>query len=84
MDVQHGVKILRTNVNMMILPGQVSTLSATFEEPGTYQFICHEYCGAAHHTMYGQIIVEEPSEELPAEEANAANALSRLVARFVP
>jgi len=63
-DVQHGFKIMETNINMMVLPGQISTLKATFKEPGTYNLICHEYCGAGgptigHHTMYGQIIVEE-------------------------
>jgi cytochrome c oxidase subunit 2 len=66
MDVQHGIKLMRTNVNMMILPGQVSTLSATFHEPGTYQFVCNEYCGVSHHTMFGQIIVEETPQEKPA------------------
>lgn len=58
LDVLHGFKILNTNINMMVLPGQVSTLTAEFDEPGTYNIICHEYCGALHHTMYGQIIVE--------------------------
>lgn len=58
LDVQHGFKILDTNINMMVLPGQISTLTTTFEKPGTYNVICHEYCGSLHHTMYGQIIVE--------------------------
>jgi cytochrome c oxidase subunit 2 len=49
---------------MMLLPGQISTLTATFDKPGTYNVICHEYCGAGgptigHHTMYGQIVVDE-------------------------
>jgi cytochrome c oxidase subunit 2 len=57
-DVQHGFQIERTNINMMVLPGQISKLTATFDTPGTYNFICHEYCGVGHHTMYGQIIVE--------------------------
>jgi cytochrome c oxidase subunit 2 len=83
-DVQHGVKILGTNINMMILPGQVSTLTATFDEPGTYQFICHEYCGISHHTMYGQIIVEEPQEEAPQEASSAeASLLGQLFAGLV-
>lgn len=81
MDVQHGIKLLKTNVNMMILPGQISTLSATFKEPGTYQFVCHEYCGTGHHTMFGQIIVDQPTEAAPAA-SQAANPLSRLLARF--
>lgn len=63
-DVQHGFKIMETNINMMVLPGQISTLKAVFEKPGTYNLVCHEYCGAGgptigHHTMYAQIIVEE-------------------------
>jgi cytochrome c oxidase subunit 2 len=57
-DVIHGVKLVGTNVNMMVIPGQVSRLSATIDKPGTYKFICHEYCGIAHHTMYGEVIVE--------------------------
>ncbi len=62
-DVQHGIKIIsadggtHTNVSMMVLPGEVSRLTATFEEPGTYHMICHEYCGAAHQTMYGVLEV---------------------------
>ena len=75
-DVLHGFKLLGSNVNVMALPGQVSTLKAVFDEPGTYDFICHEYCGyvagspIGHHTMYGQLIVEEPPA---AETAAAAN-----------
>lgn len=56
-DVIHGFKVVDTNINIMIIPGQVSEVTATFDEPGTYQFVCHEYCGAAHHTMAGTITV---------------------------
>lgn len=57
-DVIHGFRVDETNINMMVIPGEVSKLTATFDEPGTYNFVCHEYCGAGHHTMYGQVIVE--------------------------
>ena len=57
-DVQHGFHLSGTNINMMVLPGQVSTLKATFDEPGEYNFICHEYCGVGHQTMYGRLVVE--------------------------
>ena len=56
-DVQHGFKIQNTNANFMIIPGQVSKLTITFDEPGTYNFICTEYCGAGHGVMYGAVIV---------------------------
>jgi cytochrome c oxidase subunit 2 len=57
-DVQHGFKLQGTNLNLMVLPGEVSKLTATFDEPGKFPFICHEYCGVGHHTMYGTVIVE--------------------------
>jgi cytochrome c oxidase subunit 2 len=57
-DVQHGFKIQDTNINMQIVPGQVSKLTATFDKPGTYDYICTEYCGSAHAIMYGSITVE--------------------------
>ncbi len=64
LDVQHGFKIIGTNVNMMVLPGQISSLKTRFEQPGTYDVVCHEYCGSGgtmigHHTMYGRIIIED-------------------------
>ena len=57
-DVLHGFALQNTNINMMVLPGEVSKLTATFDEPGEYNFICNEYCGVGHHTMYGRLIVE--------------------------
>ena len=60
-DVQHGFLIERTNVNLMVLPGQVSKTTARFDEPGEYRFFCHEYCGIAHHTMFGKVVVEPRS-----------------------
>jgi cytochrome c oxidase subunit 2 len=57
-DVQHGFKIQDTNANFMVLPGQVSKLTITFTKPGTYNFICTEFCGSGHGVMYGAVIVK--------------------------
>lgn len=57
-DIQHGFKLDNTNLSFMVLPGQVSKLTATFDEPGTFNFVCYEFCGSAHHIMYGKLIVE--------------------------
>jgi cytochrome c oxidase subunit II len=57
-DVIHGFAIEGTRINMMLIPGQVSKNTYTFEEPGEHLLICHEYCGLNHHTMYGRVIVE--------------------------
>jgi cytochrome c oxidase subunit II len=60
-DVLHGFHIEGTNVNLMLIPGRIGRAEATFEDPGEYRFVCHEYCGAGHHLMYGIVIVGEES-----------------------
>lgn len=57
-DVIHGLLIPRTNVNVMVIPGQVSEVRYTFDEPGEHLIICHEYCGIGHQGMYGKVVVE--------------------------
>ncbi len=57
-DVQHGFDLSGTNINFMVLPGQISKLSATFTTAGTYNFYCQEYCGVGHQTMYGTVTVQ--------------------------
>ncbi|RME84633.1 MAG: cytochrome C oxidase subunit II, partial [Caldilineae bacterium] len=61
-DVQHGFYVIGTDINVMVVPGQVSRVEHTFDEPGEYQILCHEYCGAGHQTMAGKIIVEETGQ----------------------
>jgi cytochrome c oxidase subunit 2 len=61
-DVIHGFEVAGTNINTMAIPGQVARITVQFEEVRNYGIICHEYCGAAHHTMEGQIQVVPPSE----------------------
>lgn len=56
-DVQHGFNIQNTNANFLVLPGQVSKLTIKFDKPGTYNYICTEYCGVGHGVMYGAITV---------------------------
>jgi cytochrome c oxidase subunit 2 len=59
-DVVHGMRIPDTNVNAMIIPGQVTEVTLTFDDPGEYSLICHEYCGIGHHNMGGRFtIVDE-------------------------
>lgn len=57
-DVVHGFRIVGTPVNTMVFPGQLAKATYTFREPGTYLFVCHEYCGIGHQNMFGRIIVE--------------------------
>jgi cytochrome c oxidase subunit 2 len=57
-DVIHGFFIENTQINAMIIPGQITEVTQEFSEPGEYLLICHEYCGIGHHNMWGRVIVE--------------------------
>lgn len=60
-DVVHGFDMVGTNVNAMLIPGQITKFTVEFDETGEYNYICNEYCGQLHHTMEG--VVHVVSEE---------------------
>lgn len=57
-DVVHGMQIIDTNVNAMVMPGQIQKVSQTFDTPGEYLILCNEYCGAGHQLMSATVTVE--------------------------
>jgi cytochrome c oxidase subunit 2 len=62
-DVIHGLFIPGANVNVMLIPGQIARVTAHFDREGEFFIACHEYCGIAHHTMGGKVVVEPRSAE---------------------
>jgi cytochrome c oxidase subunit 2 len=56
-DVVHGLLIADTNVNTMVVPGYVSTLTTHFDKPGEHLMPCHEFCGFGHQTMWAHVKV---------------------------
>ena len=56
-DVVHGFSIPLTDVNLMVVPGWVSSTAHTFHDPGTYLMVCNEYCGSGHQFMAAQVEV---------------------------
>jgi len=56
-DVVHGFFIPDTAINMMAIPGWVNEQTHTFDKPGEYLLICHEYCGIGHQNMFSKIEV---------------------------
>lgn len=68
-DVQHGFKVTDTNINMMVVPGQVSKLSFTFDTVGDFPYICHEFCGQGHAAMYGTVKVLSEVDYAAQQEA---------------
>lgn len=57
-DLPHGVVLAGAAVWVVLEPGRVSETTHTFTEPGEYQFVCDQYCGAGHAEMLAKIIVE--------------------------
>lgn len=54
-DVVHGFLIDGTNINLMLVPGYISSLGARFETPGERMMPCHEFCSVGHEGMWGRI-----------------------------
>jgi len=50
-DVTHGLALLGTNVNLMVVPGVVNYSRVKLDTPRTYQLLCHEFCGTGHDRM---------------------------------
>jgi cytochrome c oxidase subunit II len=80
-DVQHGVVVPGTNLNLMVIPGSVNFAHHRFDKKGEYRVVCHEYCGLNHHNMMSKIKVLAPDEytrkmqELTAKTTSAAEKL---------
>ena len=41
----------------MIVPGYVSEFTTTFPKTGKYSFLCNEYCGLGHDSMWSRLNV---------------------------
>ncbi len=61
-DVTHSFSVVGTNVNTMVIPGEVSEMTVQFDEPDEYGILCNEYCGEGHHTMEGKLNVVPEDE----------------------
>jgi len=61
-DVIHGWQVENTNLNVEVIPGEVSRLRTTFNRVGTYRVTCNEYCGIGHQNMLGWIEVVPASQ----------------------
>jgi cytochrome c oxidase subunit 2 len=54
-DVVHGFLIGGSNINLMLVPGYISSLRARFETPGERLMPCHEFCGVGHEGMWAKV-----------------------------
>jgi len=56
-DVVHMLSFLGTDYGLKVVPGAVTEATFTFAKPGTFKIPCHEFCGAGHYAMRGQLNV---------------------------
>jgi cytochrome c oxidase subunit 2 len=54
-DVVHGFLVGGTNINLMLVPGYISSLGARFDAPGERLMPCHEFCGVGHEGMWAHV-----------------------------
>jgi cytochrome c oxidase subunit 2 len=76
-DVTHGFHVNRTHVNLMAVPGVVNKASHRFDEAGTFDIVCHEYCGTGHQNMNAVIEVSAQAQQATMD-TGAAPALGDL------
>ena len=62
-DVNQGLGIYNSDMQLLVqvqaMPSYTNKVVYTFEEPGTYQILCMEFCGIAHHAMTYEFDVVE-------------------------
>jgi cytochrome c oxidase subunit 2 len=67
-DVVHGFLVQGTNVNVMVVPGYVTTLHTTFRDSGERLMPCHEFCGVGHQAMWARVRIVDAAQ-FPFDEA---------------
>lgn len=73
-DVTHGLILLGTNLNLMVVPGVVNYARVHFDRPGVYQLLCHEFCGTGHDRMTSQLHVVDEATFRAKQAAPVAQA----------
>ena len=61
-DVLHDFAVAQFRVKMDLVPGMETYLWFTPTVTGTYEVLCEELCGIAHHTMRGAVVVDEQAD----------------------
>jgi cytochrome c oxidase subunit 2 len=73
-DVTHGLILLGTNLNLMVVPGVVNYARVHFDRPGVYQLLCHEFCGTGHDRMTANLRVVDEATFRAKQAAPVAQA----------
>jgi cytochrome c oxidase subunit II len=63
-DAIHGFVVGKTNANVMLVPGFISTFTTKFPKTGELLMPCHEYCGTGHEGMWAHVQVVDRDQFL--------------------
>lgn len=73
-DVPHGFAVIgNKNAELLVMPGETSTLRWVPEATGVYPFYCTDFCSALHQEMQGYIRVSRPGEHVPIAYSTGQN-----------
>ncbi len=61
-DVIHSFYVPEFRIKKDVLPGRYTDQWFNAVEPGRYQILCSQYCGAGHSIMRGEVIVMKPQD----------------------
>ncbi|GAC1536631.1 MAG: cytochrome c oxidase subunit II [Myxococcales bacterium] len=61
-DVIHSFYVPSFRVKQDVIPGRYTQTWFEAIEPGRYEILCTEYCGAGHSIMRAEVIVMKPQE----------------------
>lgn len=62
LDVLHDFAVPQFRVKMDLVPGMVTYMWFTPTRTGTFDLLCEELCGIAHHAMRGRVVVDEQAD----------------------
>lgn len=57
LDFVHGFNIPDLKIRADLPPGKVTTVRVRFDEAGSYDFLCDNFCGDGHEEMAGRFVV---------------------------
>jgi cytochrome c oxidase subunit II len=61
-DVIHSFYVPAFRLKQDVVPGRITTMWFTAEQPGRYEILCAEYCGAGHSRMRGAVLAMPVAE----------------------
>ncbi len=58
LDFIHGFNLPDLKKRADLIPGMITKVTVKFDKPGTYDFLCDNFCGDNHEEMNGKFLVK--------------------------